>query len=40
LPGGPLRLVSGNRLAGLGMAEGMGSLLEVLVVAPCGRDGR
>lgn len=40
LLGGILRLVSGTRLAGLGMAEGTGSRLEVLAVAPCGRDGR
>lgn len=40
LLGGMFRLVSGTRLAGLGMAEGTGSRLEGLAAAPCGRDGR
>lgn len=40
LPGGPLRLASGMRLAGLGMAEGIGRRLEDLAAAPCGRGGR
>lgn len=40
LLGGVLRLVSGTRLAGLGMAEGTGSRLEGLAAAPCGRDRR
>lgn len=40
LPGGPPRLASGMRLAGLGMAEGTGSRLEDLAAAPCGRGRR
>lgn len=40
LLGGILRLASGTRLAGLGMAEGTGSRLAVLAAAPCGRDRR
>lgn len=38
LLGGTLRLVSGIRLAGLGMAEGTGSRLEGLAAAPGVRD--
>lgn len=40
LLGAALRLVSRFRPAGLGMAEGTGSRLEGLAVAPCGRDRR
>lgn len=40
LLGGTLRLLSGTRLTGLGMAEGTGSRLEGLAAAPCGRDRR
>lgn len=40
LLGGTLRLVSGIRLAGLGMAEGTGSRLEGLAAAPWGRERR
>lgn len=40
LLGGILRLVSGTRLIGLGMAEGTGSRLEDLTAVPCGRDRR
>lgn len=40
LLGGTLRLLSGIRLAGLGMAEGSGSRLQGLAAAPCGRGRR